>query len=65
MRRRLGEDRAQRGDVYAIGLDDPDAQADRDFVLDVLPDHPHVAVFNGAGHAGKRQTVAVGEISSP
>ena len=26
---------------------------DRDFVLDVLPGHPHVAVFNGAGHAGK------------
>lgn len=30
-----------------------DMPADRDFVLDRLPDHPHVAVFNGAGHAGK------------
>ncbi|MFB4352280.1 N-methyl-L-tryptophan oxidase [Microbacterium sp. LS_15] len=30
-----------------------DMPADRDFVLDTLPDHPHVAVFNGAGHAGK------------
>lgn len=30
-----------------------DMPADRDFVLDVLPGHPHVAVFNGAGHAGK------------
>jgi sarcosine oxidase len=26
---------------------------DRDFVLDTLPHAPHVAVFNGAGHAGK------------
>lgn len=30
-----------------------DMPADRDFVLDTVPDHPHVAVFNGAGHAGK------------
>lgn len=30
-----------------------DMPADRDFVLDTLPGHPHVAVFNGAGHAGK------------
>ncbi|WP_341946918.1 N-methyl-L-tryptophan oxidase [Microbacterium sp. LWH11-1.2] len=30
-----------------------DMPADRDFVLDTLPEHPHVAVFNGAGHAGK------------
>jgi monomeric sarcosine oxidase len=30
-----------------------DMPADRDFVLDTIPDHPHVAVFNGAGHAGK------------
>jgi sarcosine oxidase len=27
--------------------------ADREFVLDTIPGHPHVAVFNGAGHAGK------------
>jgi glycine/D-amino acid oxidase-like deaminating enzyme len=26
---------------------------DRDFVLDTLPEHPHVAVFTGAGHAAK------------
>jgi monomeric sarcosine oxidase len=26
---------------------------DRDFVLDTLPDHPHVVVFTGAGHAAK------------
>jgi glycine/D-amino acid oxidase-like deaminating enzyme len=25
----------------------------RDFVLDTLPEHPHVAVFTGAGHAAK------------
>lgn len=30
-----------------------DMPADRDFVLDTVPGHPHVAVFNGAGHAGK------------
>lgn len=30
-----------------------DMPADRDFVLDTIPGHPHVAVFNGAGHAGK------------
>lgn len=30
-----------------------DMPADREFVLDTIPDHPHVAVFNGAGHAGK------------
>lgn len=30
-----------------------DMPADRDFVIDQLPDHPHVTVFNGAGHAGK------------
>ncbi|CAH0217377.1 Monomeric sarcosine oxidase [Microbacterium oxydans] len=30
-----------------------DMPVDRDFVLDTLPGHPHVAVFNGAGHAGK------------
>jgi sarcosine oxidase len=30
-----------------------DMPADREFVLDTVPDHPHVAVFNGAGHAGK------------
>lgn len=30
-----------------------DMPADRDFVLDTVPGHPHVALFNGAGHAGK------------
>ncbi|MGV2904026.1 hypothetical protein ACNPM4_20330 [Microbacterium sp. AGC62] len=30
-----------------------DMPADRDFVLDTIPGHPHVAMFNGAGHAGK------------
>jgi sarcosine oxidase len=30
-----------------------DMPSDRDFVLDTVPGHPHVAVFNGAGHAGK------------
>ncbi|MGO2859557.1 MAG: N-methyl-L-tryptophan oxidase [Brevibacterium sp.] len=30
-----------------------DMPPDRAFVLDTLPGHPHVAVFNGAGHAGK------------
>ncbi|MGO1398760.1 MAG: N-methyl-L-tryptophan oxidase [Brevibacterium yomogidense] len=30
-----------------------DMPPDRGFVLDTLPGHPHVAVFNGAGHAGK------------
>lgn len=30
-----------------------DMPADRDFVLDTIPGHSHVAVFNGAGHAGK------------
>lgn len=30
-----------------------DMPPDRDFVLDTVPGHPHIAVFNGAGHAGK------------
>ncbi|MFL1378137.1 N-methyl-L-tryptophan oxidase [Nocardiopsis protaetiae] len=30
-----------------------DLTPDRGFVLDTLPEHPHVAVFNGAGHAAK------------
>ncbi|PSL00335.1 sarcosine oxidase [Murinocardiopsis flavida] len=30
-----------------------DMPPDRGFVLDTLPGHPHVAVFNGAGHAAK------------
>jgi sarcosine oxidase len=30
-----------------------DMPADREFVLDTVPGHPHVAVFNGAGHGGK------------
>lgn len=37
---------AQRTCVY-------DMPPDRGFVLDTLPNHPHVAVFNGAGHAAK------------
>lgn len=38
-----------------------DMPADRDFVLDTTPGHPHVAVFNGAGHAGKFASL-VGQI---
>ena len=38
-----------------------DMPADRDFVLDTIPGHPHVAVFNGAGHAGKFASL-VGQI---
>ena len=30
-----------------------DMPPDRGFILDTLPEHPHVSVFNGAGHAGK------------
>ena len=30
-----------------------DMPADRNFVLDTVPGHPNIAVFNGAGHAGK------------
>jgi len=30
-----------------------DLTPDRDFIADVLPGHPHVAMFTGAGHAGK------------
>ncbi len=40
--------RAQRGDVYAIRLDDPDARADRDFVLEWVPavgNAPSAALF--------------------
>ncbi len=40
--------RAQRGDVYAIRLDDPDAQANRDFVLEWVPtvgNAPNAALF--------------------
>ncbi|MBB84619.1 MAG: marine proteobacterial sortase target protein [Deltaproteobacteria bacterium] len=40
--------RAQRGDVYAVRLDDPDAQADRDFVLEWIPtvgNAPNAALF--------------------
>lgn len=40
-----------------------DMPADRAFVLDTLPDHPHVAVFNGAGHAGKFASL-IGKILS-
>lgn len=38
-----------------------DMPADRDFVLDALPNHSHVVVFNGAGHAGKFASL-VGQI---
>jgi monomeric sarcosine oxidase len=38
-----------------------DMPPDRDFVLDTIPGHPHVAVFNGAGHAGKFASL-VGQI---
>ncbi len=30
-----------------------DMPPDRELVLDTVPGHPHVAVFNGAGHGGK------------
>ncbi|GAA3288338.1 N-methyl-L-tryptophan oxidase [Arthrobacter citreus] len=40
-----------------------DMPADRDFVLDTLPGHQHVAVFNGAGHAGKFSSL-IGRIMS-
>ena len=35
-----------------------DMPADREFVLDTVPGHPHVAVFNGAGHGGKFASLA-------
>lgn len=38
-----------------------DMPADRDFILDTLPHAPHVALFAGAGHAGKFAAV-VGKI---
>lgn len=41
------------GPVYANRTCVYDMAPDRDFVLDTLPHAPHVAVFNGAGHAGK------------
>ena len=41
-----GPNLTQRTCVY-------DMPPDRGFVLDTLPGHPHVAVFNGAGHAAK------------
>lgn len=44
---------AASGPVFANKTCVYDMAPDRDFVLDVLPDHPNVAVFNGAGHAGK------------
>jgi monomeric sarcosine oxidase len=40
-----------------------DMAPDREFVLDTLPDHPNVAVFNGAGHAGKFASL-IGKILS-
>ncbi|MGN6405590.1 N-methyl-L-tryptophan oxidase [Sinomonas sp.] len=41
------------GPVYANRTCVYDMAPDRAFVLDTLPHAPHVAVFNGAGHAGK------------
>lgn len=41
------------GPMYANKTCVYDMPADRDFVLDTVPGAPHVAVFNGAGHAGK------------
>lgn len=41
------------GPVYANRTCVYDMAPDRGFVLDTLPHAPHVAVFNGAGHAGK------------
>ena len=41
------------GPVYANKTCVYDMPADRDFVVDTVPGAPHVAVFNGAGHAGK------------
>ncbi|WP_150462095.1 N-methyl-L-tryptophan oxidase [Nesterenkonia ebinurensis] len=40
-----------------------DMPADRDFILDTVPGYPHVAIFNGAGHAGKFASL-VGQILS-
>lgn len=40
-----------------------DMPADREFVLDTVPGHSHVAVFNGAGHGGKFASL-VGQILS-
>lgn len=42
-----------RGPVLANRTCVYDLPPDRDFILDTLPDHPHVAVFSGGGHAGK------------
>jgi sarcosine oxidase len=41
------------GPVWANRTCVYDMAPDRDFVLDTVPGRPHVAVFNGAGHAGK------------
>lgn len=41
------------GPTYASKTCVYDMPPDREFVMDTLPEHPHVAVFNGAGHAGK------------
>ncbi|NUP74442.1 MAG: N-methyl-L-tryptophan oxidase [Sinomonas sp.] len=41
------------GPVYAHRTCVYDMAPDREFVLDTVPGSPHVAVFNGAGHAGK------------
>lgn len=38
-----------------------DLPPDRDFVLDTIPGHAHVAVFSGGGHAGKFASL-VGQI---
>ncbi|MGF9660829.1 N-methyl-L-tryptophan oxidase [Arthrobacter crystallopoietes] len=46
------------GPVYANKTCVYDMAPDRDFVMDTLPGSPHVAVFNGAGHAGKFASLA-------
>lgn len=40
-----------------------DMPADRNFVLDTIPGYSHMAVFNGAGHAGKFSSL-IGKILS-
>ncbi|MEQ3548961.1 N-methyl-L-tryptophan oxidase [Pseudonocardia nematodicida] len=44
---------ASAGPVLAHRTCVYDMTPDRGFLLDTLPGHPHVAVFSGAGHAGK------------
>ena len=35
-----------------------DMPPDREFVLGTLPEHPHISVFNGAGHGFKFASLA-------